>query len=373
MTNIPDSEIWFYSDKERPYGVFSNFYKCNIEVGGIVYPNSEAYFQAEKFRGRDATDAELEYASLIGKQSTGNKSAILARQRKPVQNYKWAQDLWTVIQEYRDRQVSIRKDWDVVRDNVMRRIVYMKFAQNPNLKKLILETGDKLLFEHTHRDAYWGDGHPRGDASIHGNGKNMLGRILEEVRYLLGRGVENIEHLRYPVTFEYSNWVIPGIFLMSGALRKKQYREHKKQGFRYFASLMKEEQEIEKGIDYREEIKITGDFCIVIENVILARWSMADCKIATDKKALEIALTVINAIGRGLPVVLHCFEETECVGMITAIVLGLMYQMSDTDALKITDTLFRTRKNLERGTERIPRVSRIMSLILAKQYYNNFY
>ena len=146
MTNIPDSEIWFYSDKERPYGVFSNFYKCNIEVGGIVYPNSEAYFQAEKFRGRDATDAELEYASLIGKQSTGNKSAILARQRKPVQNYKWAQDLWTVIQEYRDRQVSIRKDWDVVRDNVMRRIVYMKFAQNPNLKKLILETNAVNLF-----------------------------------------------------------------------------------------------------------------------------------------------------------------------------------------------------------------------------------
>ena len=39
----------------------------------------------------------------------------------------------------------------------------------------VLSTGDSKLVEHTENDDYWGDG---GD----GSGKNMLGRILMEVR-----------------------------------------------------------------------------------------------------------------------------------------------------------------------------------------------
>jgi predicted NAD-dependent protein-ADP-ribosyltransferase YbiA (DUF1768 family) len=39
----------------------------------------------------------------------------------------------------------------------------------------LLATGDADLIEHTATDAYWGDG---GD----GSGRNMLGKILMEVR-----------------------------------------------------------------------------------------------------------------------------------------------------------------------------------------------
>ena len=42
-------------------------------------------------------------------------------------------------------------------------------------KLLLLATGDSVIVEHTEADAFWGDG---GD----GSGKNMLGRILMEVR-----------------------------------------------------------------------------------------------------------------------------------------------------------------------------------------------
>lgn len=62
----------------------------------------------------------------------------------------------------------------------MREVVLAKFEQNEVIRKILLETGDALLIEHTHRDRYWGDG---GD----GSGKNMLGIILMSVREELRR------------------------------------------------------------------------------------------------------------------------------------------------------------------------------------------
>jgi len=181
--NPPKDEVWFYSTKECPYGVFSNFWECKIVIDGVTYPHSEAYYQAEKFRGEGASEKDLEYADLISKQNTGNKSAILARQKKPVQNYPWAKKLWLTIQAYHD--VKLRSDWEDVKDDVMRKAVYFKFKQNPKLEKILLSTGNYKIFEHTHRDSYWADGHPKNDPTVHGDGKNMLGVILEEVRDIL--------------------------------------------------------------------------------------------------------------------------------------------------------------------------------------------
>jgi hypothetical protein len=49
------------------------------------------------------------------------------------------------------------------------------FEQHPKLRELLLSTGETRIVEHTSNDSYWGDG---GD----GSGRNMLGRILMEVR-----------------------------------------------------------------------------------------------------------------------------------------------------------------------------------------------
>lgn len=57
----------------------------------------------------------------------------------------------------------------------MRDAVRAKFTQHDELRLLLLSTGSAKLVEHTTNDAYWGDG---GD----GSGRNMLGRILMEVR-----------------------------------------------------------------------------------------------------------------------------------------------------------------------------------------------
>ncbi len=139
-------EIWFYSEKEKQYGVFSNFYPCKIIIGEDVYPNSESYFQAEKFRGENASKESLEYARIIQMQSNANKSAILARQRKPNLSYKWANELYEKIQESIRLGVSIREDWNSIRDNVMRRVVYQKFHQNKDLAEISQSCFDILCF-----------------------------------------------------------------------------------------------------------------------------------------------------------------------------------------------------------------------------------
>lgn len=73
------------------------------------------------------------------------------------------------------RSQPARADWDAIKDGIMREAVPARFTQHPQLRELLLSTGDALLVEHTVNDRYWGDG---GD----GSGKNTLGRLLMAVR-----------------------------------------------------------------------------------------------------------------------------------------------------------------------------------------------
>jgi ribA/ribD-fused uncharacterized protein len=75
----------------------------------------------------------------------------------------------------RDRKRPLRKDWETVKEDIMRDALYAKFTQHSDLHELLLSTGDALLVEHTRNDRYWGDG---GD----GTGRNRLGLLLVELR-----------------------------------------------------------------------------------------------------------------------------------------------------------------------------------------------
>lgn len=55
--------------------------------------------------------------------------------------------------------------------------------KHSDLKELLLSTGNRYIAEHTANDDFWGDG---GD----GSGKNMLGKILMEVREDLSDAIE---------------------------------------------------------------------------------------------------------------------------------------------------------------------------------------
>lgn len=344
MGESPSGEVWFYSDKEKPYGVFSNFYPVKITIPNSLgemkeYPNSEAYYQAEKFISLDATKDQLEYAEIIRKQNTGNKAAVLARQKKPYHQAKWADDLWQIIQDYQSRGVKVRSDWDHVKNNVMRRAVYQKFSQSSALLKILLETDDQLIFEHTHRDHYWADGHPPKNSRIHGSGKNMLGIILEEVRFILG-GKPSRRWNRSP--FDDSNWVIPGMLLMSGCPDPRNYLGMKREGIRYFISLMESHEEQEINLAYRDQSFPEGesDFCCQSQGVTIARWSVKDRSVASDEKAALIAIRIIRAISRGTPVMVHCSGGKGRAGTITSLVVGFLYGVNGQTAIDITQRLF---------------------------------
>lgn len=145
--------IRFYSVGAE-YGEFSNFAPFPIKLDGKLWPTSEAYFQAQKF-------TDQEHVEAIRKAKSPMIAARLGRSRKK----------------------PLRRDWESVKDNVMRKAVLAKFSQHPQLRELLLSTGDASLVEHTTNDSYWGAG---GD----GSGKNVLGRILMEVRTRLRNPAE---------------------------------------------------------------------------------------------------------------------------------------------------------------------------------------
>lgn len=142
--------INFYKTQDE-YGGFSNFSRHSVHLDGVDWPTTEHYFQAKKFEG---TTHETE----IRNASSASESAKMGR----------------------DRKRPLRADWEQVKDDVMRTAVRAKFTQHESLQKILLSTGDAILVEHTVNDFYWGDG---GD----GSGKNMLGRILMEIRDELAR------------------------------------------------------------------------------------------------------------------------------------------------------------------------------------------
>lgn len=66
-------------------------------------------------------------------------------------------------------------DWENIKVDRMRAVIKAKFSQNPELKKKLLDTGDALLAEDSPVDKFWGIG-------ALGDGKNMLGKLLMELR-----------------------------------------------------------------------------------------------------------------------------------------------------------------------------------------------
>jgi len=143
-------QIKFYRANEMPYGLLGNFDTHHpITLKGKVWPSTEHYFQAQKFVG-------TEHEEAVRLTEKPRDAAAMGR----------------------DRSLPLRADWETVKDEVMREAVRAKFTQHGDCLGLLLNTGDAELIEHTTNDNYWADG---GD----GTGKNMLGKILMEIRAAL--------------------------------------------------------------------------------------------------------------------------------------------------------------------------------------------
>ncbi|MDZ8083672.1 MAG: NADAR family protein [Nostoc sp. DcaGUA01] len=140
--------IYFYSTREQ-YGCFSNFSAHGFKLDELYWPTSEHYFQAQKFFG--TPDAEQ------------------------IRLVKMPKD---AARMGRERTRSLRQDWEQVKDDIMRQAVLRKFQTHTDIRDILLSTGDEEIVENSPIDFYWGCG-------ADGSGKNMLGKILMEVREIL--------------------------------------------------------------------------------------------------------------------------------------------------------------------------------------------
>lgn len=138
--------IQFHS-KAVNYSEFSNFYEAQFELDGKIWKTVEHYFQHEKFPGNTILQEKIWQAK------TPASAKQLGKTRAP----------------------TFRRDWNDVRDEVMKSAVEAKFQQNPTLLQLLLETGSTLLEEKSPFDSYWGTGRT-------GKGQNKMGQILMELR-----------------------------------------------------------------------------------------------------------------------------------------------------------------------------------------------
>lgn len=123
----------------------SNFYYHKFKFEGATYRTAEHAFQAQK------TTVRSQVVAIKG----ANSPAAAKRM---------------------GRKCSMREDWDLIKVNVMERIVRAKF-QDKDMAKLLLATGDAELIEgNTWYDTFWGmSGRPM-------RGSNHLGKILMKVR-----------------------------------------------------------------------------------------------------------------------------------------------------------------------------------------------
>lgn len=140
------------SEFEGKFSFLSNFYHSPIEYEGIIYPTNEHFFQAMK-------TLDPEERKVIAAAPTPGKAKRMGR------------------------KVTLRPDWESIKEEVMRAGLIAKFKDEALAKKL-LATGDKFLVEgNSWHDNTWGSCFCDKCAAI--PGRNMLGQLLMERREAL--------------------------------------------------------------------------------------------------------------------------------------------------------------------------------------------
>ena len=134
------------------YEFLSNFYPSVIWENGINYPTNEHFFQASK------TNDRVEKVLVAGASTPGR------------------------AKRYGKSMVTLRPDWEVVKEKVMYEGLKKKFA-DPTLKAKLLATNDAYLEEgNFHCDNHWGVCKCDKCQASGAVGLNRLGILLMKLR-----------------------------------------------------------------------------------------------------------------------------------------------------------------------------------------------
>lgn len=141
-----EEPVLFWGNRHREWQGLSNMHVALFSVDGKQYQSVEHYFQACKA----ATEWEHE---MVRTATTPIEAKRLGR------------------------QVRLRPDWDEVKLAVMQTGLTEKFRQDFVLGRLLLSTGNRPIHEDSPHDSEWG--------WMNGEGQDLLGLLLNEIRQLL--------------------------------------------------------------------------------------------------------------------------------------------------------------------------------------------
>lgn len=142
--DTPNPNAGRITEFQGPYRFLSNFWPCDVFLDGVRYPSVEHAFQAAKTLN---TEMRL-YIRDLGTPGEAKKAG---------------------------RGVTLRTNWEIIKNNVMGDLLRQKFIYNSPLKNMLLATSTLELIEgNTWGDTYWG--------VCNGVGENHLGKMLMSIR-----------------------------------------------------------------------------------------------------------------------------------------------------------------------------------------------
>jgi ribA/ribD-fused uncharacterized protein len=152
-------DIYFWTLKGE-FGCFSNFFATEFEENGRKYICSEQYFMKKKQEMFDPENADL--GERIMRTKSAGKIKSLGRE---VHGFK-------------------EERWNKERYKIMLKANLLKFKANKEIKKILLATDNKRIFEASPSDRIWGIGYAVEDVPADESlfGLNLLGKVLMEVR-----------------------------------------------------------------------------------------------------------------------------------------------------------------------------------------------
>lgn len=167
---ITDTHIYFYGEKP-----FSNWSASRFT--SWIAPSEEDY--GAGFRGTDAEFVNSEQAFMAAKAAYFDDKETL----KQILNTGEPEKVKKLGRQVKNFNPDA---WTAVSPVIMYDILLDKFGQNPDLLKMLLDTGDKVLVEASPYDTVWGVGLGEDDPLIldpaNWRGKNLLGFALMAVR-----------------------------------------------------------------------------------------------------------------------------------------------------------------------------------------------
>jgi ribA/ribD-fused uncharacterized protein len=178
------------------YSPFSQWHPALFLVKDTAFTSAEQfmmYCKAKLFKDEEIAQKilEINMTNMVVKQfidghfqEKGVSRKEILKDKELVKEWNKAQkeikSLGRKVKNYND------EEWCKNRENYVYRGSYEKFTQNPELKELLIKTGDSIMVEASKFDKIWGIGMTKDDPNAmypeKWKGLNLLGNILTKLK-----------------------------------------------------------------------------------------------------------------------------------------------------------------------------------------------